>query len=491
MRIIIGQLEQETNTFSPAATRYEDFNPLFGDEIIAKHIRARTEVSGFIKTLHDHKAEIVPTMAAWAVTAGRVRRDDFRRLTDRFLKEISSAGKADGILLALHGALAAEGTDDGEGYILQRVRQEVGKPVPVVASLDLHSNLTEAMLKNADALVGYDTYPHVDLFETGERAAHVLISTIESRIRPVMAMRKVPMLLPAENSQSYRGPLFEIMKGVQKARGSQGIVSTSIFIMQPWLDVEDAGFSSLVVADGDATLAQKEADRLARLVWAKRKEFDFKLVSLSEAIKRAGEVEDGPVILADSADGTGSGSPGDSNAVLKGLIEAGFKGKAAIPLVDPEAVGTAFKAGVGSRVELEVGGKIDRAHHKPFKVKGYVKLISDGKFIYEGPVYKGAPADMGRAVLLVVGDIHIVLMEKAVFSQDQSVFKSVGIDPKDFKVVVVKSPNGFRASYEPIAKEIMVVEAPGVSSGNLRSVPYKNVRRPIYPLDEGLEWRIS
>ena len=491
MRIIIGQLEQETNTFSPRPTKYEDFNPTFAEEIIDSNVGANTEVGGFIGSLQAHKAEVVPTMAGWAVTAGRVKEDDFRKLTDRFLQEISSAGKSDGILLALHGALAAEGEDDGEGYLLRRLREQVGVDVPIVASLDLHTNLTEAMVRNADGLVSYDTYPHVDLFETGKRAAEMLISIIEKGTRPVMSFRKVPMLLPPENSQSYRGPLLEIIAETQKLREKAGIISTSSFVVQPWLDMEDVGFSALVVAENDRALAQEEADRLASLAWDKRREFDFDFVPLDKAIKRAGEIEGGPVVLAESSDGTGSGSPGDSNEVLKGLLEAGFKGTATIPIVDAEAVDLSIQAGVGNRVELEVGGKIDTVNHTPLKVEGYVKSISDGQFVYEGPVYRGAPADMERAVLLVVEDIHLVLMKKPVFTQDQSVFKSMGIEPKDFNIVVVKSPSGFRAAYEPIAKEVIVVDTPGVSSGNLRSMPFRNVRRPIYPLDEDFEWKIG
>jgi microcystin degradation protein MlrC len=244
------------------------------------------------------------------------------------------------------------------------------------------------------------------------------------------------------------------------------------------------GCAVVSVTNGDLSAAQRQADTLARRLWNNKKAFEVTLTPVPEALEEALKIDGGPVVLAESSDSTGSGSPGDSTGVLKYLVRAPLTGPEAIFLVDPASVAAAIKAGVGSTVTLKVGGAFDRKHSKPVKVTGSVKLISDGRWVGRCRGYNtGISTCMGRAVGLETGQVQILMAERSSMTVDPELFRSHGIDPLNCKIVVVKSPNGFRAAYEPIAKAIFLVDTPGVSTANLRTLPFRRVPRPIYPLD--------
>ena len=488
MAIAIASLLQESNTFSPVKTRYEDFFPVFGSAARERHQGKGTEMGGFIAGLSRAKRRIEPVGAAMAITAGRLIRADLERLAGEFAARLEGIERPEALLVALHGALAAEREDDGDGYLLAQFRRALGPGVPIVATLDLHANVTRRMAENADAIMGYRTYPHIDFEETGERAAALCLRILDGSLRPRIGFAKLPLIVPAENMQTTSGPMCRLFARATELENA-GAAAVSIFGVQPWLDIEEMGCSVVVVQNEDVVAADVSACELARRFWECRREFDVKLVPAERAIRQALRVAGGPVVLSESSDSTGSGSPGDSTGLLGPLLRAGLREPAAIFLVDPEAVARAVEAGPGGTVRMRIGGKLDRRHSRPVPVTARVRLISDGRFTPHGKGYSsGIEVSMGRAAVLEAGEVRILAAERSVMTVDPELYRSHGIEPCRMKIVAVKSPNGFRAEYEPIAKAVIMVDTPGVSTANLRSLPFRRVPRPIWPLDRGMKY---
>ena len=484
MAIAIASILQESNTFSPVKTHYEDFSAVFGQPALERHEGNLTEMGGFIHVLRTAGIPIEPICAAWAITANRMLRTDFRRLVSEFAETLKKAKRPEALLFAMHGAQTAEGVDDVEGHLLSTARKVLGDAIPIVVTLDLHANVTAKMVKLADAIAGYHTYPHVDMYETGAKAARLALRILSGEVKPVTAFRKLPLIVPAENMQTTRGPMHRLIERARSLEKAGKAAAVSVFGVQPWLDIKEMGGSVVVVGNGDPKAAERHSSKLARRFWDTRREFDVRLTPVREAIRKAQRIDGGPVVLAESSDSTGSGSPGDSTGVLKELLAANLREPCAIFLVDPETVARAIEAGVGRAVSMRIGGKFDRKNSKPVKVTGYVRLISDGRWTARGRGYNtGIETSMGRTVVLEVGAVKILIAERSAMTVDPELFRSQGIDPVYMKIVVVKSPNGFRAAYESIAKGIFIVDTPGVSTAKLRSLPFQRVPRPIYPLD--------
>jgi microcystin degradation protein MlrC len=483
MKIAIASILQESNTFSPVKTRYEDFSFVFGEAARQRHQGKLTEMGGFLDVLEARKGvEIAPICAGWAVTAGRMIEADFGRLSSHFQSHLEPHADADAMLLAMHGAQTAEGCDDVEGHVLGLVRQVLGDEKPVILTLDLHANITEAMMRQATAIIGYHTFPHIDMFETGQKAARLLLRVLKGKCRPAMAWTKIPLIVNAENSQSTSGPFHKLMSRAEKLESKGRAEAVSLFPVQPWLDINEMGCAVVTVTDRDRNAAQEYCADLAARWWKMKDDFVPRLISPQDAIAKALEIDGGPVVLAESSDSTGSGSPGDSTGVLKHLL--GFPQPAAIFLVDPGAAAKAVKAGVGNTVTMSIGGCFDKRNSKPAKITGYVRLISDGRWTARARGYNtGIETTMGPSAVVEVGEVKILIASRSAMTVDPELYRSHGIDPLHLKIVVVKSPNGFRACYEPIAKAIFVVDTPGVSTANLQSLPWRRVRRPIHPLD--------
>ena len=490
MSIAIASIMQESNTFSPVATRYEDFTPVFGQAALERHQGKMTEMGGFLSVLAKSRKQVAPVCAAWAITANRLLRADFKRLMDEFASHLQAVHKPEGLLLAMHGAQTAEGEDDVEGHVLGIARGILGPDLPIVVTLDLHANVTRAMVKLATAIVGYRTYPHIDMYETGQRAAGLLLRTLAGKTRPAMAWRKLPLIVNAENQQTAHGPARRLWMRAEALERAGKAEAVSIFPVQAWMDIEEMGSAVVVVSDGDGKRADRPAAGIAQKFWDSRREFEPVLTPVDEAIRFALSSKEGPVVLAESSDSTGSGSPGDSTGVLKHLVKAPLTGPAAIFLVDPEAVAKLRSAGIGATVTLPIGGKLDRRNSKPVRVTGRVRMISDGRWTARARGYNtGIETSMGCAVVFEVGLVRILIAERSAMTVDPELFRSHGLDPVYMQIVVVKSPNGFRAAYEPIAKRIFVVDTPGVSTANLEMMPWRRISRPIYPLDRGIRYR--
>jgi len=469
-RVGVGYLLQESNTFSPLATRLDDFGLSTG-AAAGRWRGTGTEMGGFLDALGERA---VPLFAGWAITKGRIAAGELRRMVEMVAEQVRAAGPLDGLALALHGAMCAEGEDDAEGAILAAVREVVGPQLRIVLTLDLHANLTRRMVSLADAVVGYRTYPHVDMRQVAVTAAELL----RPGIAPRTVMRKIPMILPAENMQTADGPMAEVWR--YAAARASGLLSYSVFGVQPWLDIEEMGCSVAAVADGDTDAAQAFCDDVARHFWKLRGEFAVKLAPPAEAIRQALAVKGQPVVLAESSDSPTAGAPGDSAAMLRAILEHAPNVPAALWLCDPPAVEAAARAGTGARLGLSLGGTYNGSR-VPVKVE--VLSLSDGEFTMRGSQYTGTVMRMGRTAVLKAGAVRIVVSEKPANNIDPELFRSQGIEPRELKLVVVKSATAFRAEYGPFAAAMLVVDTPGVSSANLGSFEWKRVPRPIHPLD--------
>ncbi len=488
MRIALGGITHEANSFSAHVTDMADFRDrhlLRGDEILANWRSTRTEHAGALSVLADVPGcNVVPTFLARALSGAPMYEDVFRALLQDLLSALAAAGPVDGVLLILHGAAMSQETPDATGEVLAQVRALVGPDVPVVGTLDLHANVTERMAAATTALIGYHTAPHVDMYETGQTAARVLVGAIRGEMQPTAALARLPMLLPPENSTHMWGPLADVIGRARELEAAGEIIHGGVYPVQPWLDTPDVASSVLVITNGKPEIAHGYAQELAACFWDRRHAFVTELLPPTEAVRRALARAEGTVILCDSADATTSGSTGDSTAVLAALLDsAPLAARALVNIVDPAVVKAALAAGAGAEVTLEVGGKIAPDLFEPVTFTGTVKTISDGAFVFKGPGMRGVTHHMGPTVVLVHGGIHLVVMSRPVSQWDPELYRSLGLEPRDARIVQVKSPMAFRAAYEGLYDDVIVVRAQGAANPDLVSLPWRQVRRPIYPLD--------
>jgi microcystin degradation protein MlrC len=486
MRLFLAMMSHETNTFSTIPTdraQFEARDLRYGGEIVETYRGTGTCLGGMIDAAERRGAQLVPSVAASASPAGLVTRDIYEHVKSRMLADLAASGRLDGVLLDLHGAMVPEGLDDGEGDLIAAVRRAVGPDVPIAVTLDFHTNLTRAMVEGADLLHGYKTYPHVDMAERGVEATDRLADVIARRIRPTAAFRKPPLLPPIGSQGTARGPMRRLYDLADEMEKDPAVVSVSVFAGFPYADIPDAGLGVYVVTNDDRARAEELAEALARAAWEHRREFVHSALPVPDAVARALAAEGRPIVLADMADNTGGGAAGDGTEILRELLRVRARSAVVACLWDPAAVAACVKAGVGSRVTLDVGGKVDDRHGAPVTVTGTVRTLSDGRFVHKGPMMRGLPGRLGATAVLDVDDIRIILISQRWQTLDPEMIRFTGIDPLEAKILVVKSTIHYRAAFEPIAREIIEVDAPGLSSSNLARFAFKRVRRPIYPLD--------
>ena len=494
MRIGIGQLWQESNTFNPLPTTrldFEEFGVLRGAELI-EQLANTNEPGGFIQTLRTwpENPEIVGLVRLPAWPSGTATADTFDWLLSEFVASIRGAGPLDGLLLALHGAMVADRHPDVEGEFLAAVRQIIGPKLPLAASLDLHANVTEKMVRHADALVLFHTAPHIDVFETGVRAANVLRRIMTGGTKPISYFQKVPLVVPAEraNTQDSTSVSFQFRERLQALEQQPGILAAGIATVQPWLDIPELGSAVLVVAEGENPAAEAECKHLAGDLWERRKDYLPELTPLADAVRIAHDCRDGLVVLSDSADATTSGAPGDSTWLLGELLKYDWPRGALVTLVSPEAVVAAGRAGAGAAQAFTVGGVRDERFSKPLRLQNAtVERLFEARFTMSGHLGKNLAIDMGRSAVLLQGDVRIIVTSRSGPHFAPELFRAAGIDPFAANVLVAKSPCGFRAVYAARAAKIMVVKAPGCAPSDFWNYEYRNIPRLLWPWDE-FDW---
>jgi microcystin degradation protein MlrC len=486
-RVLLAGLKHEANTFVPGLTTLESFRRrhlLEGQAVFGPERGTGQEIDGIIQVAKEEGMELIPTIAAHASPSGPVTQAAYEYVRGRALAGArAQSGRLDGVILSLHGAMVTETSEDPEGDLIAAVREVVGPEAPIVVSFDMHCHLTDRKVGSADAIVGYHTHPHVDFMETGMRAMRILGRAVRGEVRPVVAHRKIRMIASAEKHNTGRPPMSEIMARIAMMEKEPGVLAATIFPTQPWIDLETLGWSTVVVADGDRGLAQARADELARMTWERRQDFLVQKTPIREAVGQALASGARPFILADSADSVTGGAHGDGNILLRALLEMGYADSALLILTDPEAVGACFTAGVGGELRVPVGGKLTPGFYRPVTVTGRVKTLSHGRYVCELPL---TPIDVGRSAVLQVGGISLALSERPAPTIDQEFYHHLGLEPRQMKIVQVKSPGGFRAIYGPFAAGIFEIDTQGPTDSDLTRLPFQKIRRPLWPFDPDL-----
>lgn len=516
MKVFVGGIIQETNTFSPRSTDLDAFRRgylLHGGEIETRLRGTNTEFGGFLDELSPQTSvRAKPGLAAWAVAAGPLAAETFDHLSRELVDSLRERLPVDAVLLALHGALVSDGCDDCDGALLRRVREVVGPDVPVVSTLDYHACVTGQMLECADVLVGYRTYPHVDFAETGKRAARIALRLARgcslspsageacperSRrgwgeggvlgeahcVKPTCCARKLPLILPVENTETEAGPMSDAVRLMEELERQPGILSASLFCPQPWLDVPENGVSAVAYSTGDSPPADSLRQILGA-VWDRRLEF-FQPYPTVEQFLNEVSAHESPTVVVDSGDITSAGGMGDSTHILRALLAHNLAGRAVVPVVDPKAVDTAFRVGLPCRCHLRLGLVAGAAYNAAIDIDARVLALSDSPVDIKGPSFSGLSIDSGRRALVRIGEsLDVLLCEYASLVHDPEVLRSMGADPAQYDLIVQKSHKLFRAAYKDIARSIVILDTPGHTSMNLGALPFSRINRPIYPLDE-------
>lgn len=482
-RIIVAECKQEVSSFNPMPSLYEDFRVVRGQDLLVHHRGCREEVGGALSVFDaEPGVQIVPSFGASSNTSGGVlAADSFERLCRDFLNSLADVGPADVAYFSLHGAMQAEGEDDPEGFLLQEARRILGEQMPFVVSLDLHGILTDRMLQHSDAVVAYHTYPHVDFFQTGARAAALLLKIVNRGARPVTARVKIPALVRGDELITKTGAIRECIELAQRIEASEAGLSAGVMWGNPFTDVPELRTNSFVVMDGDEASARAQSLELANRFWKHHEKMQVPLTSLADSVRLAAGVTSGTVVMMDAADATSSGASGDSNAIIGELIRQDYRGRVLAPIVDPAAVRQAFAAGVGSTIRTTVGGAFDSARFQPLALEAQVRLLSDGKFRSES---FGWPWDSGDTAVLQAGNLTLVVGTRPVSLFDRSWFYAHGQDPRRFDAVIVKSPHCEPHMFADWCAKLINVDAPGSTSANLRSLGHTRCARPMFPLDD-------
>lgn len=491
MKVVVAEFKQESNTRAlPTTVRhFEEFHLLREAEVLAELGDANAEIGGFAEVLAAAGIDGIPTLAAFAVSGGPLTSETFATLQGELLDRVAAAGAVDGVLLALHGGMVADDEPDADGATIAAVRALVGDQVPIGVTMDLHANLTRRCCEAADLIVGFRSCPHVDQRETGRRAARLLVGRLQGRIDPVMAWRKVPMVVPASTHVDFEPGPFQRLIAHTVALEERGALDSTLFAVQPWMDVPELGFSTVAITDGDRPLAQRLAGELATAAWDERHALlDLELVPPHDAIARALAAVSGPVVLSDVADGTGAGSPGDSPAVVAALLDAAPDRPAYASVCDPDVVGEAERVGVGGHLDVSLGAKRDHVYNRPVRFQGEVVRLGPSSFVFTGTGYHGIRMDMGRCAVLRHGNVWVLVTSLPAFTVDPAFYGSVGLDPRDAQIVVVKSHAQFRDGYRDLATDTIYLDTPGMSPDTIAALDFTSIPRPTFPWDPAMEY---
>lgn len=489
-RVLIAQFMHETNTFSKLSTTLEDYRRqrlVEGEAIVPHFTGTRNELGGFIDAAKLHGWAPVWSVAANTIPSGPLTREAWEHISGRIV-DAARGGKVDAVCLSLHGAMVSETEDDAEGALLEALRGVVGPGVPIVATLDLHANATERMARNANALVSYRTYPHVDGYERAMQAAQLVEDALQGRKQPRCLLLQPAMLKGADHGRTTQpGIMRDLLARAEAFEQQPGLNVVSIQVGFTWSDIPWAGPSIAVSHEPGAEDAARAAARaLIDEMWARRNEFSSSYRSIAEAVEAARAGGERPLVLAEGTDNPGGGGYNDAPNLLRALLEAGVPNVAVGTIYDPGTVRQALKAGIGARIDVALGGHTDPSLGAPVQATAEVMHLSDGNFRNDGPMNAGVQVALGPTAVLRLGGsggIDVVTTSIRMHTIDLQVFLSQGIDPLRRNVLVVKSSQHFRAAFEPIARQVMLVDAGGLCSTDASRFTYSKLRRPIWPLD--------
>jgi microcystin degradation protein MlrC len=485
-RIAVGGFLHETNTFAPTKATYADFvhgggwpAMAHGAGVLKVMRNINVGLAGFVEAAQASGWELVPTISCGASPCAHVTKDAFERIAKVMVDGIANAGSLDAVYLDLHGAMVTEHLDDGEGEILARVRKVIGPDLPLVASLDLHANVTPLMVEHADALIAYRTYPHVDMAGTGRAAAKYLALLLDGQ-KFAKAFRQLPFLIPISwqctNDQPTKG-IYEKLATLE----SETVPTVSFCPGFPAADFPDCGPSVFAYGRTQAD-ADEAADKVAALVIGHEHDFDGRIYTPDEGVLYAMELAktaSKPIVIADTQDNPGAGGDSDTTGMLRALVRNNAKNAAHGVIYDPQSAKAARAAGVGATLTLALGGKSGISGDAPYTETFLVEKLSDGKFVAPGPYYGGRAMDMGPSACLRIGDVRVVVSSHKAQLADQAMYRYVGIEPTQQSILVNKSSVHFRADFEPIAEKLLICAAPGAMPADSADLPWTRLRPGI------------
>jgi microcystin degradation protein MlrC len=482
MRIAIGGFQHETNTFAPSKATFECFErgegwpPLLrGADISDAVAGINIPIAGFIDAMKGSRHTLVPTTWAAASPSAHVTEDAFERIAGMIIGDLEAAMPVDAVYLDLHGAMVTEHFDDGEGELLARVRAVVGKDVPIVTSLDLHVNVTQKMQANATAMIAYRTYPHIDMADTGGRAAVFLKRLLDGAPRPQLASARLQFLIPLQAQSTMMEPNSSIYRELERLEANGAVLSYASGF--PAADFPECGPVVFAYAD-EASVARAATDRLLNIVNEAESDYDCPVYEPGEAVRKAMAIAahaTRPVVIADTQDNPGAGGNSDTTGMLRALVENRAQHAAIGLIVDPEAAKLAHGAGEGAEIEIALGGKSGISGDSPFQARFVVERLSEGRFTCAGSFYRGTHMNIGPCACLRIGGVRIVVACAKPQMADQEMYRFIGIEPTTEKILINKSSVHFRADFAPIAHDILVAKAPGPMLADLAEFPWKRL----------------
>ena len=486
-KIFISGILMEVNSFNPVLSEKKTFATWLEGKELETMRGTSMELGGVYSRLEkETDIVVIPGFFAEACTSGPLKDADFKEMAEKIFSCLRDAGPVDGVLLVMHGALQSTGEDDCEGYLASGVRNIVGEDVPVCASLDFHAMFTEKMLSMLDSASGYQTYPHIDHFETGYRAADQLVCLIRTGIKTEKIYHTIPMIMSCENSNTIDSPMAPIMKRVQTLLSRKGVIGGSIFMTQPWLDAKELNCSIVLFTEDEKTKCDLDpvARDIINTVFREREMFYPDMPAIDQALKMTSDMKK-PVIFVDYGDVPNAGGGGDGTKVLQAFIKANLSEPAVVVIADRETALKAKSIGEGCTAEFQIGGDgAPGEYNERIAVVAKVLKLDDAPICHLGPAMKGFISYPGQRALLKSGNVFIIVCENVCFSHDRAMLLTLGLDPKQMGIIAMRATHSFMSCYADVMGSWIYVDTPGYSTRDHKSLPYKKCRRPIYPLDD-------
>lgn len=481
MRIAIAGVSHETNTYCRGLTGAGDFHVLRGERMLRMR-GTETTVGGALTTCEALGAEVVPILVADAQPSGTIARGAYDAFKDEILRELAAAMPVDGVMLALHGAGVVEGIEDLEGDLAIAVRALVGEAVPVTAVFDLHGNVTQTMADALDGVFACHQYPHIDMHERADEAIRLIARMHEEAFRPVLHVETVPMLIPT--TTTFEGIGQEMLARMLEAEAEPGVIDVSWFHGFSYTDTAHVGMHVVVTVREDREQARRIARRLAQMLWDARERFRARSLSADEAVAEAVAIaaQKRPVVINETSDNPGGGTPGDGTHLLRAMLAAKLTDACFGFIVDPEVAAQAHTAGTGATIDVSLGGKYDDLHGRPLVAQAYVKALSDGRLVMQA-MMKGARINLGPLARLVIDGIDVVVASHRSQTFDPEPFLAVGIDVRRYAIVALKSSNHFRAGFRDVAAAIVTADPPGLTTHHVEIFPRRRAPGTLWPLD--------
>jgi microcystin degradation protein MlrC len=487
MRVAVGGYLAVANSFASQRTGLEQFqrSQLSGETLIKRMGHGDSAIAGFLSGARQQGWDVAPLHYFFPGLAGKNTDEGHQWAKETLVNSLREVQPVDGVFLQLHGTSASESVPDCDGDLLRAIRGVVGERVPVIASLDGHANVSQLMVAQATMLIGVKTNPHYDFLTVGEQAARIMAGVFDGSLRPAMAWAQPALVAPLQKLYVAPGwPMDHLMRlGRNLAAANARVLDVSLLGGFFVSDRLETGPSVVVTTDQEPSLGGEIAGEIKETCWSRRREFLTDMVPVADAVREAIATDENPVVLGDLADSGGAGTPGDGTAILAELLRQDARSAVIGNIADPAAVQQAIAAGVGKQVTLTVGGKVDRFHGEPVSINGRVRVIHDGVYTASTKFNFGT-FHRGPTVVLDCGGTEVILTSRACLVFEPNHFRSLGIEPLERKILVCKAELQHRAGMATVGRTFIDVDAPGLATQDLRRLPFKEIRRPVFPLDD-------